>query len=166
MDYAAEIAISAAPETVWEVLADTENYSSFDPGIARVVGGPLTPERFVPEVNRKGDEMRLRPVRLLFYSVEDGDRGRVFRVSEFGPPRYMVWTERAPFNLVRRERSFLVAAEASGTLFRIAQATTGRLARFAARWEPDLDVAFQRFCTGLRDMAETFETVKRERRMR
>lgn len=166
MDHAAEIRISATPETVWAVLADTDNYSSFDPGIARVMGGPLTPERFAPEINRKGEEVRVRPVRLLFYSMEDGDRGRVFRVSEFGPPRWMVWTERAPFGLVVRERSFLIEPGRSGTLFRITQETTGRLARFAARWEPDLDAAFQRFCTGLRDMAEAFEAVRRERRNR
>lgn len=166
MDHSAEITISATPETVWAVLADTENYSSFDPGIARVIGGPLTPERFTPEINRKGEEVRLRPVRLLFYSMEDGDRGRVFRVSEFGPPRYMVWTERAPFGVVVRERSFLVEAGRSGTLLRLSQATTGRLARFAQRWEPDLGEAFRRFCSGLRDMAETLDAVKRERRIR
>ncbi|MGV8839387.1 MAG: hypothetical protein ACWA6X_03680 [Bauldia sp.] len=163
---AAETTISAAPETVWEILADTDGYSSFDPGIARVIGGPLTPERFVPEIGRNGGEVRLRPVRLMVYSVEDGDRGRLFRVTEYGPPRWMVWTERATFGLVVRRRSFLLEAGRSGTLFRIAQDTTGRLARFAERWEPQLDAAFRRFCAGLRDMAETLETVKRERRTR
>jgi hypothetical protein len=166
MDHSAEILISATPETVWTVLADTESYSSFDPGIARIIGGPLMPDRFAPEVNRRGEEVRLRPVRLLFFSMEDGDRGRVFRVTEFSPPRWMVWTERAPFGLVLRERSFLLEAGRSGTLFRLTQETTGRLARFAARWEPGLDEAFQRFCTGVRDMAEALEAVKRERRGR
>lgn len=167
MHHAAEILISATPETVWAVLADTDNYPSFDPGIARVIGGPLTPERFVPEINAKGNEVRLRAVRLLFYSVEDGDRGRVFRVGEFSPPRYMAWTERATLGVVVRERSFLVeAAGPSGTRFRIAQETTGPLASFAERWEPKLDAAFGRFCAGLKGMAETFEAVKRERRSR
>ncbi|MCW5713340.1 MAG: hypothetical protein KIT43_02320 [Bauldia sp.] len=166
MDRSAEITISATPETVWSVLADTDNYSSFDAGIARVIGGPLTPERFAPEINGKGEEVRLRPVRLLFFSMEDGDRGRDFRVTEFSPPRWMVWTERAPFGLVVRERSFLVRGERSGTLFRLSQETTGRLAGFADRREPDLGVAFQRFCSGLRDMAEALEAVKRERGMR
>lgn len=166
MDHAAEIQISATPETVWTVLSDTDSYSSFDPGIARIIGGPLTPERFAPEVNRRGEEVRLRAVRLLLFSMEDGDRGRVFRVTEFSPPRWMVWTERAPFGLVVRARSFRLEAVRSGTLFRIAQETTGRLARFAERWEPGLDEAFRRFCTGLRDMAETLEAVRRERRAR
>ncbi|MCC6735624.1 MAG: SRPBCC family protein [Bauldia sp.] len=167
MRQAAEITISATPETVWSVLADTDNYPSFDPGIARIIGGPLTPERFAPEVNRKGNEVRLRPVRLIVYSVEDGDTGRLFRVGEFGPPRYMVWTERATFGLVVRERTFLVErAGPAGARFRIAQETTGRLARFAERWEPKLDEAFQRFCAGLKGMAETLEAVKRERRAR
>jgi len=166
MDHAAEILISARPETVWTVLCDTESYSSFDPGIARIIGGPLAPGRFVPEVNRRGEEIRLRPVRLLLFSMEDGDRGRVFRVTEFSPPRWMVWTERAPLGLVVRARSFHVAPSGAGSLFRIAQETTGRLARFSARWEPGLDEAFGRFCAGLRDMAETMDAVIRERRTR
>lgn len=164
--HGAETTIAASPETVWELLADTDGYSNFDPGIARIIGGPLTPERFVPEIGRNGNEVRLRPVRLMVYSVEDGDRGRLFRVSEFGPPRWMVWTERATFGVVVRRRSFLVEGGRAGTLFRIAQETTGRLARFAERWEPDLAEAFHRFCTGLKGMAESYEAVKRERRMR
>jgi hypothetical protein len=134
----ASIDIDAPIEKVWAIVASTQSYPSFDPSCAFVKG--------MPQLG----------TRILYASTTFSERGQVFRVTGFSPPRRMVWSATSMFGLaLRRTRTFaLEPLERVHTRFTLKEELSGFALSLSRRSLPDLSDAFAGFCRGLKEIAE------------
>lgn len=135
--YSATSIIDATPEAIWEILIDTPAYSQWDSGVVRVEGRAASGEKLkvVSEANPK----RAFPI----------------KVTEFSPPRKMVWSGGMPLGLFKGVRTFTLEPEAGGrTKFSVREEYTGPLLPLIWKSIPDLGPSFDKFATGLKYKAE------------
>lgn len=128
--------ISAAPEVVWEKLTD----------IGALVAGGLGIVSLTGEM-RAGGRLKL---------VSEVAPGRAFalKVTEFVPGQRMVWTSGMPFGLFKGVRTFTLTPVPGGTELTMCEVFTGLMLPMIWKSMPDLTPSFQKFATGLKQLAE------------
>lgn len=128
--------IAAPPERVWACLVDGP----------RLVAGGLGLQRL---------EGTIAPgAALKVWSEANPGRAFALRVSEFTPPRRMVWEGGMPLGLFKGVRQFTLTPNGGGTEFHMSEEFSGLLAPLIGRSIPDLTPSFETFASGLRALAE------------
>jgi hypothetical protein len=144
----ATIDIDAPVETVWTLVGEPATHSTFDPTSVRVVG---------PAADLG--------VRLRVYSTLTEDRALPVRVATYAPPRRMVWRAGSIFGLTRCLRTFALDPLAGNrTRFTLSEVWSGPLLGLLWRKPPDMTEAFESFCHGLKELAESMMAARADRR--
>jgi uncharacterized protein YndB with AHSA1/START domain len=135
--YRASITINAAPQEIWEILADAGGYPAWDPGMERVEG-------------------RLAPgERVKFFTKLSPGQAFPVKVTAFEPGKKMVLTGGMPLGLFKSERTHTLTTGQEGqTLFQTAEIFSGPLLAVFGRSIPDLTESFEAFAAGLKQQAE------------
>jgi len=128
--------IAAAPERVWALLTDGQALVSGGLGVERLEGA-IAPG-----------------AALKVWSAANPGRAFALRVTEFTPPRRMVWTGGMPLGLFRGVRQFTLTPAGAGTEFHMHEEFSGWLSPLIAASIPDLQPSFEQFADGLRRLAE------------
>ena len=128
--------ISAAPEVVWEKLTD----------IGALVAGGLGIVSLTGEMRAGG--------RLKLVSAVVPGRAFALKVTEFVPGQRMVWTSGMPFGLFKGVRTFTLTPVPGGTELTMCEVFTGLMLPMIWKSMPDLTPGFQKFATGLKQLAE------------
>ena len=76
------------------------------------------------------------------------------RVSEFSPPRRMVWSGGMPLGLFTGVRTFTLTPSGEATEFHMREEFSGLMAPLITKSIPDLQPSFEQFADGLRRLAE------------
>jgi hypothetical protein len=134
--YSAGIDIEAAPEAVWAVLADLEQWPQFDPHTERVEG------RAAPGAS------------ITVYSTLAPGRAFPLKVTAFEAPRQMAWTGGLPLGMLMNVRTHTISAQGAGSRLEVEEVISGPMAGAVASSLPDLNAVFADFCQGLKARAE------------
>jgi hypothetical protein len=134
--YQSAATIDATPDAIWALLVDASSYPRWDSGVTRVEG------RIAP-----GEKIKV---------VSEANPGRAFpvKVSEFAPPRKMVWSGGMPLGLFRGVRTFTLDPAGDATRFTMREEYTGPFVPMIWKSMPDLQPSFDRFARGLKQRAE------------
>jgi hypothetical protein len=135
--FAVSITINASPDTVWAILTNGAQWTSWNPTVEKLEG-TITP----------GGKLK------VFTKLSPGQAFPV-RVSEFTPPRKMVWTGGMPLGLFKGERTYTLTPVSGGVEFAMREEFTGLMAPLITRSIPDLQPAFNDFAAALKRRAET-----------
>ena len=130
--------IQAAPDTIWRILTDAPNYPNWNTTVDKVEG-------------------RIAPGESVTVRVK-ANPGRAFpvKVSEFVPPKKMVWSGGMPLGLFKGERTFTLTPQPGGTVeFSMREEFTGLLSPLISKSIPDLQPAFDEFAAALQKKAES-----------
>jgi hypothetical protein len=130
--------IQAAPEAIWRILTDAPNYPRWNTTVDKVEG-------------------RIAPGESVTVRVK-ANPGRAFpvKVSEFAPPRKMVWSGGMPLGLFKGERTFTLTPQPGGAVeFSMREEFSGLLSPLIGRSIPDLQPAFDEFAAALKKEAES-----------
>jgi hypothetical protein len=128
--------IRATPEAVWELLTDGGRWAMWNPTVERVEGS------IVP-----GGKVK------LFTKLSPG-RAFPVRVSEFIPPRLMVWTGGMPLGLFKGVRTYTLTPKDGGVDFTMREEFSGLMAPLITPSIPDLQPSFDEFAIALQRRAE------------
>lgn len=134
--FEARCTIRVPPDRVWAFLTD---------GRALVAGG-LGVLRL--------DGTIAQGARLKLWSEVSPNRAFALRVSEWAPPRRMVWSGGMPLGLFTGVRTFTLTGVGQHTEFHMREEFSGLLAPLISRSIPDLTPSFEKFAQGLRTLAE------------
>ncbi len=129
--------INASPEKVWAVLTAGDRFPQWDSGIDRVEG------KIAPGATIK-----------LYVKVNPA-RAFPLKVSEFNPPRRMVFSGGMPLGLFRGVRTYTLDPNEGGTDFHMREEYTGPLLGMIWSSIPDLGPSFQQFANGLKARVES-----------
>jgi hypothetical protein len=136
--FATSIAILARPETVWGLLTDAAGYRQWNSTVERIDG----------RIAAGG--------KVTVHAKASPGRAFALTVTEFAPPRSMVWAGGMPLGLFTGTRSFTLTPMADGAVrFAMAETYSGLLAPLVARSIPDLQTAFDTFASDLKRRAES-----------
>ena len=135
--FEANARINASPDKVWAVLTDGARFPDWDSGIDRVEG-----------VIAPGATIK------LFVKVNPG-RAFPLKVTEFAPPRRMVFSGGMPLGLFKGVRTYTLEPDGAGTSFQMREEYTGPLLGMIWGSIPDLEPAFKQFATGLKARVES-----------
>lgn len=131
---AVSTSIGAPPERVWALLTDGPGFPRWNSTVTGIEG-------------------EIAPGARLALSVPVSDRTFRVTVTEFDPPRRMVWADgRAP--MFRGVRVYTLEPEGAGTRFTMAETFTGLMVPLVARSLPDFAPVFERYAADLRAAAE------------
>jgi uncharacterized protein YndB with AHSA1/START domain len=135
--YESNSTISATPEAVWAVLADSASWPSWDSGVVKV-DGTIAP----------GAKITIR-------SSAAADRAFPVKVIEFEPGKRLVFSGGMPLGLFRGVRTYTLSPQGSSTVFHMREEYTG--AMLGAIWKsmPDLQPSFDTFAAGLKKRVES-----------
>ena len=129
--------IEATPETIWAILTDAPQYTTWNTTVDKVEGRIAPGEKVT--VHAKLSPGRAFPV----------------KVTEFVPAKKMSWTGGMPFGLFKGERTFTLTPLANGLVeFRMREVFGGLFAPLIERSIPDLQPAFDEFALALKRRAE------------
>jgi hypothetical protein len=135
--FATSITIRAPAEAVWALLTDAAGYPDWNTTVQKIDGRIAGGEKVT--VHTKAAPRRAFPL----------------KVTEFAPPRSMVWAGGMPLGLFTGARSFTLTPAADGTVgFAMSEAYSGLLAPLISRSVPDLQPAFETFAADLKRRAE------------
>lgn len=135
--YEATADIDAPAEAVWAILTDAPGLSRWDSGVTSVEGSIAPGQRI--KVHVAANPGRAFPV----------------RVTDFEPPRRMVWSGGMPLGLFRGVRTFTIDRSGEATVrFTMREEYTGLLLGLIWRSIPDLGSSFEQFAHGLKAQAE------------
>jgi len=128
--------VNASPETIWGLLTDAPNVPSWNPTVD-LVEGTIAP----------GETIKLH-VKV--------NPGRAFpvKVTEFEPPRHLVFAGGMPLGLFRGVRTFTITPEGGATRFTMREEYTGPLLPMIWKTIPDMAPAFQEYAQALKTEAE------------
>lgn len=129
--------IKASPEKVWSILTDGDRFPEWDSGIERVEG------QIKPGATIK-----------LYVKVNPG-RAFPLKVTEFVPPRRMVFSGGMPLGLFKGVRTYTLHGDAGATRFHMREEYTGPLLGVIWKSIPDLAPSFQQFADGLKQRSES-----------
>ena len=136
-NFATSISIRARPEDIWALLTDAAGYSSWNSTVEKVEG----------QIAAGG--------KVTVYARATPGRAFPLKVTEFTPPRRMVWAGGMPLGLFQGVRQFTLTPKADGLVeFAMEEAYTGPLASLITRSIPDLQPAFDTFAADLKRRAE------------
>lgn len=130
-------AIRATPDAIWEILTDASRYTSWNTTVDKVEGRIAPGEKVT--VHAKLSPGRAFPV----------------KVTQFDPPRKMIWTGGMPLGLFRGERTFSLTPCGEGSVeFYMKEVFSGLLSPLIERSIPNLQPAFDEFAAALKKRAE------------
>jgi uncharacterized protein YndB with AHSA1/START domain len=135
--FEARSTINATPERVWAVLTDGARFPEWDSGIERVEG------TIAPGATIK-----------LYVKVNPG-RAFPLKVTEFQPPRRMVFAGGMPLGLFKGVRTYTLEPDAAATRFSMREEYTGPLLGMIWKSIPDLGPSFRQFAEGLKARVES-----------
>jgi hypothetical protein len=136
--FRAATTIRSTPERIWALLTDAAAYPSWNSTVENIEGRIARGERIT--VHAKINPGRAFPV----------------NVSEFNPPKRMVWSGGMPLGLFKGERTFALSPQSNGEIeFSMCEEYTGLLAPLITRSIPNLQPAFDEFAADLKRAAET-----------
>jgi hypothetical protein len=88
-------------------------------------------------------------------SVVNPKRAFKLKVTEFSPPRSMVWADGMPLGLFKGVRTYRLQPQEDGTtLFSMEEVFSGLLEPMISRSIPDMTESFDQFADGLKRAAE------------
>jgi hypothetical protein len=128
--------IDASPDAVWEILKDGPGFTSWDSGIEKFEG-----------IIAEGKKVKL-------FSEVSPNRAFPLKVTEFSPPRRLVFKGGMPLGLFSGVRTYALEQEGSGTRFHMREEYTGPLLNVIWRSMPDLGPSFEKFASGLKARVE------------
>ena len=135
--FSVKVFINSSPEAVWNVLTDAANWKTWNPTIESIEGEILP-------------DHKLR----VFTKLSPG-RAFPVRVSEFTPPRRMVWVGGMPFGLFKGVRTYEISPAKGGVEFSMREEFSGPLSGLIGRSIPDLQPSFEEFASALKKRVET-----------
>ena len=135
--FAVSTIIRATPEAVWAVLADGAKWTTWNTTIEKVEG-----------VIAPGGKLKV-------YTKLSPGRAFPVRVSEFDPPRRMVWTGGMPLGLFKGVRTYTLTLKDGGVEFSMTEVFSGLMAPLITRSIPDLQPSFVVFAAALKRRAES-----------
>ncbi len=135
--YAVKREIHAEPQTIWDLLTDASTYPNWNPAVLGIEGS-IAP----------GEQIKLT-------SVVNPNRSFKLTVTEFSPPRTMVWADGMPLGLFKGERTFRITPKGDGVVgFAMEEVYSGLLAPLITKSIPDMTDSFEMFADGLKQAAE------------
>lgn len=135
--YSVQRTIEAEPDAIWSLLTDAASYSGWNPSVIGIEGtiGP-------------GERIALR-------STVNPKRAFKLTVTEFSPPRSMVWADGMPLGLFKGVRTYtLTPREDGATEFSMEEIFSGLLEPLISKSIPDMSESFEQFADGLKTAAE------------
>lgn len=136
--YSASATIDADPQTVWDILVDTDSYPEWDPGMVRIEGNL-----------RLGDKVK-------FFTKFSPEQAFAVAVTRYDPAEKLVFTGGMPLGLFKSERTHTLTANANGgTDFHTQEIFSGVLLPLFGKNIPDLTENFESFVAGLKQRAES-----------
>jgi hypothetical protein len=134
--FEASITISASPETIWNILADSNSYPDWDLAMDHIEG-------------------KLALGETVKFFTKLSDQAFPVRVTVFEPGKRMVLTGGMPFGLFKSERTHtLTPAENNQTAFHTIEIFSGILLPIFGKNLPDLTENFEGFAVALKKQAE------------
>jgi hypothetical protein len=141
--FAALTTIRARPETIWTLLTDAAGYSRWNSTIERIQG----------RIAAGG--------KVTVCSKTAPGRAFSLRVTEFVPPRRMVWTGGMPLGLFTGNRDYTLNPLSDGEVeFTMREEYSGLLAWLITRSIPDLQPSFDTFAADLKCHAESIASAE------
>jgi hypothetical protein len=135
--YESESTIDAPPTEVWSVLSNASDWPAWDSGVDAVEGSV-----------EPGAKVTIR-------SHVAPDRAFPVKVTEYAPPRTMVFTGGMPLGLFRGVRTYTLApVEGGATRFTMREEYTGPMLGMIWKSIPDLSASFSQFANGLKKRVE------------
>jgi hypothetical protein len=134
--FEASTAISASPETIWEILADSDSYPDWDSSTDHIEG-------------------KLALGETVKFFTKLSDQAFPVKVTVFEPGMKMVLTGGMPFGLFKSERTHTLTLEEDGqTTFHTKEIFSGLLLPLFGKNLPDLTENFENFAAALKKRAE------------
>ncbi len=134
--YSAETVIKAAPQAIWDILADADGYPSWDQSIKRIEGN-------------------LAPGERVKFLTKLSEQSFPVTVTEFDPGSKMVLTGGMPLGLFKSERTHTLTPLGDGrTRFHTQEVFSGLLLPLFGNNIPDLTENFENFAAALKMRAE------------
>lgn len=129
--------IHASSETIWSILIDGSNWSSWNTTVTKVEGKIALGEKISVVT-------KLNP-----------DRAFSLTVSEYVPKERMVWSGSMPLGLFKGDRIYTLTQKPDGSVeFTLREVFSGLLAPLITRSIPDLQPSFDEFAAALKIWAE------------
>jgi uncharacterized protein YndB with AHSA1/START domain len=108
--FAVTARIRSTPEVVWAILTDGANWTTWNTTVEKVEG----------EIKPGG--------KLKVYTKLSPGQAFPVSVSEFDPPKLMVWTGGMPFGLFKGVRTYTLKPTADGVEFAMQESFSGLMA--------------------------------------
>jgi hypothetical protein len=136
-EFSVKINIKASPDRIWSILTEASRWLEWNTTITRIEGKIAPGEK------------------VTVYSKVSPGRAFPLRVSEFSPPKRMVWSDGSPM-FFRGERSYDLSAKSDGSVdFEMREVFSGLMAGLITRTIPDLQPSFLEFGAALKNRAES-----------
>jgi uncharacterized protein YndB with AHSA1/START domain len=135
-EFSVKINIKAPPETIWKILTDASRWLEWNTTVTRIEGKIAPGEK------------------VTVYVKANPGRGFPLRVSEFNPPKRMVWSDGSPW-FFKGERTYTLTSKSDGSVdYEMREVFTGLMAPLISRTIPDLQPSFNEFAACLKETAE------------
>ncbi len=128
--------IHANPETIWAHLTDGAHWTAWNPTVTKLEGTIAAGSK------------------VSVYTKLSPGRAFPLMVSEFDPPRRMVWTGGMPLGLFKGVRTYTLTPTADGVEFVMREEFSGLMAPLITKSIPDLQPSFDEFAAALKARAE------------
>ena len=129
--------IAASAKSIWAILTDIDRWPEWNTTIDKIAGSISSGGRVT--VHAKASPGRAFPL----------------QVTEFDPPRRMVWTGGMPLGLFKGQRTYTLTPKGDNvTEFSMREEFSGLMAPLITRSIPDLQPSFDEFAACLKARAE------------
>jgi hypothetical protein len=134
--FSTSILIAAPADTIWQILTDAPRWPDWNTTVEKV-DGTIAP----------GESVTL-------YAKANPGRAFPLKVTEFDPPKRMVWSGGMPLGLFTGKRIYALTPQGDAVEFAMQEAFTGLMAPLITQSIPDLQPAFDEFAACLKHHAE------------
>ncbi len=134
LDYSVAIQIAAPPEAVWAILTNSAGYPAWNSTVVKI----------------DGDIVAHGNIKLV--AKVAADKAFPLAVSEFDPPKHMVWEDGGKVFI--GVRTFTLTPSEGGTLFAMSETFSGRMLGMIEPSLPDFTADFNGFAADLKTKAE------------
>jgi hypothetical protein len=136
-EFRTSTSIQAPAEKIWSVLTNVSAWPEWDPNCDKVEGQAVL-----------GNKLK------VFTKLSPG-RAFPVKVTEFSPNRKMTWTGGMPFGLFTGVRTYTLDSGGDENVdFTMHEVFSGPLLGLIGKSIPDMSVAFEQFCSGLKARSE------------
>jgi len=136
LDYSVAATIAASPEVVWALLTDAPSYSKWNSTIVKLDGA-------IAKGSRISLVVKIAPQQTFGLNV-----------SEFEPPRHMVWEDGGKAFMGVRTFTLTPAPGGGGTTFAMQETLSGAMLGMIEGSLPDFSKDFEAFTADLKKAAE------------